>query len=397
MQINELRDGGELHPVLRKKDFGSRIRNACVIGSTSMHGEGAEDDFGLGHLKQEDNDVDMAGTLDSEVDATRATLPPQLLLLILESGLFIFMFIRHHKNGLEFVTSTYRHQTKALGDLGFHVTVDPKSHYLAVGDVHNKFVVYELESWETLHLQYQQGEEISPLKDIYSRPIQGVLHDLVFLHPRPQDDYHVILLLIVVRSQSTSMILYDWEQGDDLRQVLAERKPSHRLPEEHAVPLFIVPLTTRSSFLLVSEDSMGLCKDPLQGPPTFEKVNCEAPPPTEYYHGQASPLWVAWDRPVRRREYYAENDNVYLAREDGAIVFLECNLNDVTGATMNVGNCDCTISRAFTTMYDAFNDVAIMAGEAGFGAICQVQSRQRQLFAPSLFAKHGNSFGLENR
>ncbi|KAL2754575.1 hypothetical protein ACRALDRAFT_2043524 [Sodiomyces alcalophilus JCM 7366] len=376
VQVNELREGGQLHEILRKNDFGSRIQNAHVIGNLFERPETGDDDVAYDEVKYEEEDARMAGYSSANPRRPKTALPPHLLFLVLESGTFVFLFIRQCGNQLRFSVSEFCHPGRRLGNLGFHVAVDPNSRYIAVADVDNKFVVYELEPWEVMAEQYSRHMSINPIKTYCPRPVQALIHSMEFLHPRPEDDFHVILLLILVKQGGSSMVLYDWERGDDLERALSGEKQGHRMPRQHRMPLFLVPLTVRSSFLLVSEESIAVCKDPLQGPPEYEALDPGTHPTTRYHHGTRGPLWTAWDRPVRRRGYYEGKDNIYLAREDGVIVFLEFNAADVLEATMNVGSCNCTISTAFTTMYDAFTDVAIVIGDSGPGMICQLRPRE---------------------
>ncbi|CCF37057.1 thermotolerance protein [Colletotrichum higginsianum] len=380
VSINELRKDGQLQEVLRKNDFGCRIRNALVIGNKYEHFRVIADESGPDHIKSEDEDDDTQMADFSSASGTGGShglLPPHLLLLVLESGSFLFLFIRRDLHGkLEFVVSPFHNPARRLGNLGFHVAADPRSRYIAVADAQNKFVIYELESMEFMGDQYMRHKSINPIKTHYPRALQGTILKMEFLYPRPEDEHHVILLLIVVKGDRSKMVIYEWERGDDLSQVLAEEKRGHRIAPEHRLPLLIIPLTVRSSFFAVSEHALGICKDPLQGPPDIETINPISHPATPFHHGTGVPLWTAWDRPVRRRRYYDTKDLIYLAREDGVIVFFEFNATDILSAAMNVGDCNCNISAAFTTMYDAYSDVAIVAGDSGPGMVFQLKPRE---------------------
>ncbi|KAJ3944219.1 uncharacterized protein N0V96_005744 [Colletotrichum fioriniae] len=361
VSINELRKDGQLQEVLRKNDFGCRIRNALVIGNKYEHFRVVPDDPGHDHIKSEDEDDDthMADIgSGSGISSSHGQFPPHLLLLILESGSFVFLFIKRddERDALEFVASPSR--------------------YFAVADAQNKFVVYELESIEAMGDQFILDKAIKPIRAHQPRAVQGTILKMEFLYPRPEDENHVILLLIIAKADRSKMVIYEWERGDDLGQVLAEEKRGHRIAPEHRLPLLIIPLTVRSSFFAVSEHALGICKDPLQGPPDIETINPVSHPASPFHHGTSVPLWTAWDRPVRRRRYYDTKDLIYLAREDGVIVFFEFNTTDILGAAMNVGSCNCNISTAFTTMYDAYSDVAIVAGDSGPGMVFQVSEKR---------------------
>ncbi|KAH6687950.1 thermotolerance protein [Plectosphaerella plurivora] len=376
VQVNELRNGSELHEVLRKNDFDSRIVNACVLGNTYDRIDKRQDDISL-------EDIKFVG----EDDAPGATprrpgelvgLPPHLLFLVLESGTFVFLFIRQTDTQLHFETALFKHSDRKFGSIGYNVAVDPYSRYLAVADIENKLIVYELETWKNMNWQYRRDRTFNPIKEYYPRPIAGLIHKMVFLHPRPQDgDYHVIMLLIIVNRKGSHMIIYDWEAQENIAQILSDEKRGYRLPQEHHVPLFLIPLTVRSAFLVISENAIGFFQDILQGPPTHLRVNPSADIPSPYHHGIRPPLWTAWDRPVRRQRYYEEHDHVYLAREDGVIAYWEMdNSEDASGALMSVGTCSCNISSAFATMDEIQSDLAIIAGDSGPGLICQLKARE---------------------
>ncbi|OLN95595.1 hypothetical protein CCHL11_04861 [Colletotrichum chlorophyti] len=380
VSIQELRKDGQLQEVLRKNDFGCRIRNACVIGNKHEHFRVVPDEAGHDIIKSEDEDDDAHMAEFSSPIGTSSThglLPPHLLLLVLESGSFVFLFIRRDLHGkLEFVASPFHNPVRRLGNLGFHVAVDPRSRYVAVADAQNKFVVYELETMEAMGDQYMRHKSINPVRNHIPTAVQGTILKMEFLYPRPEDQHHTILLLIVVRADRSKMVMYEWGRGEDLVTTLTEEKRGHRMGPEHRMPLLIIPLTVRSSFFVVSEHALGICKDPLQAPPDIETINPVNHPPTSFHHGIGVPLWTAWDRPVRRKRYYETKDLIYLAREDGVIVFFEFNATEILSAAMNVGSCNSNISTAFTTMYDAYSDVAIVAGDSGPGMVFQLKPRE---------------------
>lgn len=269
--------------------------------------------------------------------------------------------------------------------------MDPSSRYMALSCAEGLLIVYELESMATLANQYASNQPLAPVKSHRPRTIQGVIHKMEFLYPRPEDDYHTILLLIIIKNGKSRMVTYEWERGDPLSRVFFEEKQGHRLPVEHRMPLLLIPLTVRTSFFAVSQKSIVVCKDALQGPPTFESVDNEAPATTDLHHGIGEPLWTAWTRPFRRKDYYETKDNIYLAREDGAAILLEINSADILASSVRVGNFNCNISTAFTTVDDKFYDILIIGGDSGPGAIWKVGSWP-SCFTPSTpLANHCHS------
>lgn len=379
MQIAELRRDGQLHSIARKCDFGSRIRNARVIGTspvklgfeqyatTTFHGKADEDEL--------DMDMTDASTSSHSTNHGSAHLPPQLLLIVLETGDCVFLFLRPDKDGQQFEFEALQHSlpSSRLVRSGFHLAVDPSSRYAAQACSRNMFVIHELESTDNLNLHLSRGKPLRPILSSRPRHVAGVIHTIEFLYPRPQDPQHVILLLIVVNNGVTRMITYDWELGNDLRQVLAEDKAGHILPQQHEMPLMIIPLTIRSAFFAVSEEEIAYCADVLQGSPSFEPFQVGNFPPTENHEGSEPPLWTAWSRPPRLYPYNQTRDFIYMAREDGVVIFLECNSEDVLGASFFHGNF-CNVSTAFASLADdtSSGEILVFGGDSGQGGVWSV-------------------------
>ncbi len=393
MQISELDRDGRLHDVLRKTDFGSRIRNAKVIGSPpesaaddesdeDMHGSdievkmegGALEGPGAGGGASGDVTMGDAGPpLPGRGSAPKRRFPPQQLFVVLESGDCIFLFIQPGAdNGPEFVSIHYQPQGRRVVQPGFHAAVDPSSRYMALACSEDFLVVYELESTRNLRSAYAQGQEPRPMKGVRPRPVQGVIHKMEFLHPHPDDDYHIILLLIVVRNGKSRMITLQWEAGDDLGSALAGEEVGQLLPPQHQMPLLIVPLTLHSAFFAISAGHIGVCKDALHRPAEFDDFMMEVQETSRFHHGRGGPLWAAWTRPYRLPTYNTTRDSIYLAREDGVVMFLDIDSDNILGATVEIGTFDCNIGTSFCSLFDDFNDILIMGGDSGQGTIWQV-------------------------
>ncbi|CAM1511135.1 Fc.00g086480.m01.CDS01 [Cosmosporella sp. VM-42] len=378
VQISELRADGQVHEIIRKSDFGTRIRNAVVFGGSPQDGT---DDDASGLIKTEDSDVFMQGSANVDGDYRPRTLPPQLLILMLETGDAIFLFIRERADGrLEFVTTKYA-CPRNLKYLGFHLSIDPTSRYMAAASTEGAFIVYELESPDRINSQYLQNGSFKPIRSFRVRSIKAIIHKLEFLHPRPEDDYHIILVLILIRNDGNGaravsrMVTYEWELGDELKSVFAEVKLGTRLPEEHKMPLLLIPLRFKTAFFAVSQNSIGIVKCTLSGSPEFESLQTDAPGSTKLHHGTYDPLWTAWARPFRRKQYLKKTDIIYLAREDGVIVHIEIDSAYLVPSVTNVGSLDTNITTAFTTAFDIFSDVLIIGGDSGPGGIWKLPAR----------------------
>jgi hypothetical protein len=372
-----------MNEVLRKDDFDLRIRNALVVGY--------ERDNGMEKEKHSSTDLhlgDGSVPLGTQWSAggrywvNKRQLPPQMLVLMLETGELVFLFIKESQNGgLEFVT-TKQDYPRGIDYLGYHFTVDPSTRYMAAASPAGLLVVYELEEMNVLECQYTDLGTFQPIKSARVRGSRGVIHKLEFLWPRPADNFHIILLLMVVgkgrrRSEAvTRMITYDWILGTPLDQVLSEEKSGTRVPPEHQLPLLLIPMRFKTSFLLVSQHQVAFVKDVLSGSAVFEGLFEDHLSSSKYYHGTGEPLWTAWTRPFRLRRYFEKTDIVYLAREDGAVQYIEIDKADLMPIMTHLGFLETNVDTAFAASMDRFNDLLLVAGESGPGGIWKVAPNQ---------------------
>ncbi|KAL7785971.1 mono-functional DNA-alkylating methyl methanesulfonate N-term domain-containing protein [Trichoderma ceciliae] len=381
VQISELGRDGQVHDVLRKSDFGFRIRNAVVLGDSLEHGLD-DDPYGIA-VKPEPPSSPLSPGAHGIFDGLRGrSLPPQLLVLMLESCQLLFLLVRERPDQtLEFFITTYENP-RLLPYMGYQLAVDPSSRYMAAATPEGILVVYELEALSELNKQYANQESIDPIKSIRTRVVSGVIHKLEFLFPRPEDDYHIILILIVVRRERSHgppisrMATYEWELGDNLQTIFAEEKTGTRLPKEHRMPMLLIPLRFKTAFFAVSQLYIGVVKYALSGSPEFELLPTQPPTQTPLHHGSGEPLWVAWARPFRRKKYFEKTDIIYLAREDGAIIHVEIDAAELLPSVTNVGCLGANIDTAFTTAYDIFSDVLIIGGDSGPGGIWKLAPRE---------------------
>ncbi|SPQ23721.1 83584e03-818d-4b11-90c2-03de08d0c3f1 [Thermothielavioides terrestris] len=380
VQISELRKDGRIEEIVRKNDFGCRIRNACVVGSfvvPDLNDERSADPFSPSIVKTEHDAPSQYGSARVRPFSSGASLPPQLLAVVLETGATVFLFVRHGPDGRpEFVASRCQYPRRPDPYLGFHMAVDPSSRYMALAGPANSFIVYELASHGQLSEAYGRGEPLRPVRSFRLRGIQGVIHKLTFLHPRLGDDRHIILLLVIVRHGKSRTVIYDWELGEDLKTVFAEEKQGHRLPVEHQMPLIIIPLTVQSAFVSISEHQIAVCTECLHGPPKFESIDVKAPPPTANHRGCHQPLWTAWARPFRLQTYSKSRDCVYLAREDGVVVFLEAEQDNALARSTVMDTFPCGISTAFACLFDDSTDVLVLGSDSGPGGHWKIPPRK---------------------
>ena len=363
----------------RKNDFGLCIQAAAVLGSfydpsTATH----EDDVDMTesqHLHQEGG--------RSQSQHVGLKLPPQVLVLLLGLGRFVFLFLREDPNGsVDFVCSHVSPPSNSAvwhSPGPFQLAIDPSSHYMAVSAAGNQFLVYELALFEALLDQYQNKGSIEPIVSCSGHPIRGKIHKMEFLFPQPQDDESVILCFVILSEDgegTTVVVTYDWEFGDDLGPVFYE-KGGFKLGNEHKMPLLLIPLTVNISLLFVFENSIVVCPEVVVGGTSkLEDVEMESYPASEHHIGRRPPLWTAWARPLRRKDFFEKHDHIYLAREDGSIFYLEStpNTNDNIESTLKLAQTKTSIFKAFAVIGTQLSDVLVIGGNFGGGTVWEVRA-----------------------
>jgi hypothetical protein len=358
--------------VLRKEDFGARIRNARVVGSAKAYEE--EMKIGATQVKHEDDDVPMDNDkAQSKAQPRNPTSPPQFILLQLHTGDSVFLRLRQLENGkLAFVSSRHR-VTKPMLTIqpGIHLAVDPSSRYMAIGCSERLFTIYALHSRDQLKEQASKDLDLHHVESESVISLNGLIQKMEFLYPSPDDEDHIILLVLVIIKGKTRMLLYEWETGSDIKQIRPHSFKGHLLERSRQMPLLLIPLTLKSSFILVCEDSMAVCQGILQGSPTFIDFNNRIDEPTQLHHGSGRPLWTAWTRPSRLPGYALFRDDIYIAREDGLIKFLEIDSREeeFVKADNNIGefgaNCGTALACLdFEIQHNKSGDLLVTGGDS---------------------------------
>jgi hypothetical protein len=347
VQIRRLDSSGHFHDVARKNVYGQRICNACIIGSSSFEVSRVGDSMLSGQMHDGNGDISMIDVAGPE------WIPPQFILLALESGDLAFLFARNVGIDVEFITSHHRVIHRGITEPpGKHMKVDPSSRYVAVAASEISFVIYSLKSKDELNMQRLHGEPFHHVASEQHLHVRGVIHKMEFLFPAADDPDHIILLLLVVRNGSTAMFVYEWEAGQSLTEIRSNNLRGHTLQPSCRMPLLLIPLTIMSAILLVSAESIIECRNLLEGSPTFQVVVQPEFAVSPIHLGIEAPLWAAWTRPLRHPRYSKDHDDIYMAREDGFIAFLEV-LSDssvLVRSTTAAGNFSGNIGTAFTNL-----------------------------------------------
>lgn len=305
-------------------------------------------------------------------------LPPECLVLSLESGHLVFLYARWLCSGLEFVIGRHLVSRPMLSEQpGKHMAIDPSSRYLAVACSEKFFAVYTLHTEDVLSSPQAPGHFFCPIQSERYFSVDGVIHQMEFVHPSPNDPDHMILLLMIIRRGSTRMQTFEWVAGQNLRNINSNNKNGHLVPQAFRMPLFLIPLSARSAMIMACKEAVVACEGLLEGSPRFRTLDISPVEPTALHIGRDTPLWTSWTKPMRFRAYRKSHDDFYLAREDGVIKFFEMDISedDLLKVEMHAGDFKCNIGTAFTCLgqIGRANDILIAGGDAGDGGIYQVR------------------------
>lgn len=306
-------------------------------------------------------------------------LGPQMVVLVLETGDLIFLFAPDLGPGALIRPFLSRHaiaKTLLSETPGAHLTADPSSRYLALACSENAVSVYALHSCEALRAQYVSGQSFSCVKEERFLQVKGVILKIDFLFPSFKDPDHIILLLLIARKGKTRMHIYEWAAGQPLSAIRQNHMKGHLLDECYRIPLLLIPLTIKSAFLLVCEQSIAVCEGLLEGDPQCRPSHIGFEEPTPLHKGKNAPLWTSWTRPVRTERYAATHDDIYIAREDGLVKYLESNLDEFLCPEMSVDGITCNIGTTFASLDSKFpgtdgiiGDILVIGGDSCPGGL----------------------------
>lgn len=414
----------------RVANFGSRIRNSRVLGSIKWKSSAPKQDDSIrnfsggpkpgvsvecsepddggprGGLRGELHvDSNSHGESDSSMSCSdsflvaddssnlsmfepdtqeNCRLGPQMIVFVLEAGDLMFLCAPDLGPDALIQPILSRHNiVKPLQgeNLGAHLTADPSSRYLALGCSENVFSIYSLKSREEMDAQYISGQPLSCIREERSLQVKGVILKIEFLFPSFKDPDHITLLLLISRNGKTRMHVYEWISGQHLSAIRQNHKKGHLLNECYRTPILLIPLTIKSAFVLVCEQTVAVCEGLLEGSPQCHQSHLGHDEPSPIHKGRNAPLWTSWTRPLRTKKYAATNDDIYIAREDGLIKYLENNFDEFLCTGVNLGGITCNIGTAFTSLDSKFpgpngaiGDILLVGGDSCPGGLYWVNS-----------------------
>lgn len=337
VQLKEIQDYGRLRNAAVKSDFSGRILEAGVFGDPrEVH---VHRSVGSPLPKTQTSQKSRRFTASSEGDS----LPPEVVVLTLTSRTLMFLWAQQTATG----KSGFRQRTVKLpagssrfDRLGQYLAIDTKRRAMAVAAYEGRFMLYKTKSMQTWRKELQNGDDTIPIEDERIMSIEGRIMHMGFLSSAAgQDDYHVVLLFIVVHQGLTKITCFDWDCRYDLSTATArtERvsvdlgaytkpdfpKRNNLTISDDQSPSLLIPLRRSPDFLLVFDTHISIYKDVLSGAPQRTAVPIPAHILTPLHPGDSTrwPQWVQWDKTPRNPDFPKET--FYIAREDGRVMYAE--------------------------------------------------------------------------
>jgi hypothetical protein len=217
-------DHARLRHVATKSRFSGRILAAAVFGDPRRNRFGAVPG----------SPPPAAQSLHSPQTHTAAThadshadhvLPPEVLVLVLSSHTLAFVWAHPSPAGIPAFTHRavkLPAATSRFDRLGTFLAVDPKHRAIAVAAHEGRFILYKTKSMQAWRDEAKDGCDTVPIVDERIIPIQGRIMHMAFLSAgTAQDDYHVVLLFVIVHHGMTRITCFDWDCRHDLSTVSA--------------------------------------------------------------------------------------------------------------------------------------------------------------------------------
>lgn len=219
IQLHEIHGYGRLGHAATKSDFSGRILTARVFGNSRE----------VIVNKNAGNPLPMKQTEHQSKQSTTSNehpvLPPEVLVLTLTSRTLLFLWAQQNAAGrpvFQQKSVKLPAGSSRFDRLGQCLAIDPKCRAMAVAAYEGRFMLYKTKHIQTWHKELRNGDDTVPIEDERIIAIEGQIMHMEFLSSAAgQDDYHVVLLFIVVHQGVTKIICFDWDCRYDLSTATA--------------------------------------------------------------------------------------------------------------------------------------------------------------------------------
>jgi hypothetical protein len=356
IHIKQVKNNGHLEHIATKDDFGSRILAAKT--------------FSLDHDPPSDGDEFIKSEPESSKRGTaKSNLPPQFVVLTLESEDLVFLYLKQQNDG----SHDFAHQTcplptfhQPIHRVGAHLAVDPASRAVAVAAREKQVVIYSAKPTHLIRSELEVDDpDWYPVSTHVVESVPGRIQHLEFLHPPDNDSDHIILLLILVDQRRTKALLIDWQVADLAN---ARMHPPQPMDADKAASNLLIPLRN-AAFLMITGSEMKLHKNILSGSMRSMSLDPHAGEPKSPGSSPKRPIWANWCRPLRNKSVKHGQDIVYIAREDGIVILAEITNIDTIHVS-HAGDVGCHVGTAFASLGDPRDpDILAVVGDMSTGRV----------------------------
>lgn len=217
VHLKEIHDYGHLCHIASKSDFSGRILNARVLGEPRQVAISVGSPLPKHPMRHR---ARRSMTGDEE-----DVLPSEVMVLTLTSRTLMFLWARHARSGVvSFTQKTVKlpHSGSRLDRFGAFLAVDPKNRAMAVAAPEGAFILYKTKTMHQWRQELRNGQDTTPIEDERIFPIQGRIQHMEFLSSGAgRDDYHIVLLFIIIHLGKTKITCFDWDCRQDLSKATA--------------------------------------------------------------------------------------------------------------------------------------------------------------------------------
>ncbi|KAH7385265.1 mono-functional DNA-alkylating methyl methanesulfonate N-term-domain-containing protein [Phaeosphaeria sp. MPI-PUGE-AT-0046c] len=375
LHLKEIHEYGRLRHVATKSDFKGRILAARVFGDPR--------EIPMRVASPLPQKPGLHRTRRSMTGEDTSVIPPEVVVLTLSSRTLMFLWAYQSRTGVViFRQRTIRLPAGAsqFDRFGAFLAIDPRRRAMAVAAQEGRFILYKTKSMDRWRDEIQNGRETTPIEDERIFQLEGRVMHMEFLSSGAgMDDYHVVLLFVVVIRGKTKITCFDWDCREDLNAVaIRTERVAVDLHEQN--PALLIPMSRTSDFLLVFDSHISVYKDVLSGTPRCypHAIHSHVLPSIMPGDSKYRPRWVGWDKTPRNPDFPKEA--FYVAREDGRIMYVEG--GQVNGLETDVaGDWPYRIDTAFACLSvdnsefsQSYPDVLIAGGAGNDGRLCKLGS-----------------------
>jgi Mono-functional DNA-alkylating methyl methanesulfonate N-term len=397
VHVKQIIPNGEFLHIALKANFSSRIRAANILGKVVDVEDTSLDDV-FTPIKDE---MDIS----SGISSIKVT-PPQLLVLAMESGELLFLYLKMdlQSNSFEFVES---HKPMPKGESmacqpGRYIAVDQRNNLMAVAAHTNTIMIYKIKDWDELFSKVhpQRAEETASHAKEILHDWSPIYHEQAFRVNRfdpdatilgvsflnhPEDMESTSLLIIVLRSKNrTKIFLYQGNENTGLNfdspaingQALEEgaSHPNLIIPSLNSSNFFLICETRIYSFINVLTQSLDYTShdtNPVGDPSIY---------PQQSFSSDNLPVFTSWVHASRSKNARTIRESIYLLREDGLLL----NVSEEGSGSFNLSwsiaarlECNASSALASILLNNSLKDpdTLVAGGCVSDGQMIQIGSR----------------------